>query len=127
MMMDQRREEQTFQTEPREDERFYPSQVRAVIESVLNDNLNAKTDYDPVQSGKLCNDLSTRVREAVKSRLNIPRHKLSVQVVLGELRGQSLRISSKCLWDDKNDNFASYTFTNERIFCTALVFGCYFE
>ena len=30
----------------------------------------------------------------------------------GELGGQGIRVASKCLWDDKNDNWASYAYMN---------------
>jgi tctex1 domain-containing protein 2 len=40
----------------------------------------------------------------------IPRYKLLVQVVIGELKGQGVRIMSQCLWDEKLDNFADCTF-----------------
>lgn len=57
----------------------------------------------------------------------MPRYKLGIQVIFGELKGQGLRVASKSLWDPKFDNWASYTFTNESIYCTAIVFGIYFE
>ena len=40
----------------------------------------------------------------------IPRYKLLVQAVIGELKGQGIRIMSQCLWDEKNDNYADCTF-----------------
>lgn len=43
------------------------------------------------------------------------------------MKGQGLRVASKCLWDPNFDNWASYTFTNESIHCTAIVFGVYME
>lgn len=59
--------------------------------------------------------------------LKMPRYKLGIQVILGELKSQGLRVGSKSLWDPNFDNWASYTFTNETIFCTGMVFGVYFE
>ncbi len=59
--------------------------------------------------------------------MKIPRYKLAVQVFFGEMKGQGLRIGSKCLWDQNFDNWASYTFTNESIHCTGIVFGVYTE
>ena len=44
--------------------------------------------------------------------LSIPSYKIVVQTVIGELGGQGIRVASKCLWDDKNDNWASYTYMN---------------
>ena len=38
-----------------------------------------------------------------------------VQAVIGELGGQGVRVTSKCLWDSDNDNFASFTYVNVRL------------
>ena len=48
-------------------------------------------------------------------------------MVSGEITGQGLRIASKSLWDVNYDNWASYTYQNDNMFCTAMVFGVYFE
>ena len=34
------------------------------------------------------------------------------EVVLGEIKGQGVRVTSKCLWDVAFDNYASYSYTN---------------
>ena len=57
----------------------------------------------------------------------MPRYKFIVQVVMGELKGQGLRIASKCLWDVNFDSYASYTYQKNDFYCTAMVFGCYYE
>lgn len=44
--------------------------------------------------------------------VKMPRYKLAVQVVIGELKGQGIRVASKCLWDPAYDDWASYNFTN---------------
>lgn len=43
------------------------------------------------------------------------RYKIAVQVVVGENKGQGVRVTSKCLWDANIDNHASYTFMNVSI------------
>ena len=57
----------------------------------------------------------------------MPRYKLGVQLYYGEMKGQGLRVASKCLWDPSFDNWSSYTFCNETIHCTGIVFGTYTE
>ena len=42
----------------------------------------------------------------------MPRFKLAFQVVVGELKGQGIRVTSKCLWDPSSDNYASHYFHN---------------
>lgn len=59
--------------------------------------------------------------------LSIPRYKFVVQVTLGEVRDQGVRVASRCLWDTDTDNYASYSFKSETIWCNALVFGVYTE
>ena len=68
-------------------------------------------EYNHKEAEKLAIDISNRVRDNVKD-LNIPSYKIVVQTVIGEIGGQGVRIASKSLWDDKNDNWASYTYSN---------------
>ena len=42
----------------------------------------------------------------------MPRYKLAIQVVYGELKGQGIRVTSKCLWDANFDNYASFAYHN---------------
>jgi hypothetical protein len=50
-----------------------------------------------------------------------------VQVTIGEVHGQGVRIASRCLWDTETDNHASSTFQNPYLYCVAMVFAVYFE
>lgn len=62
-----------------------------------------------------------------RAELNFPRYKIIVQVVLGENRHQGVRVASRCLWDAASDNYASFTFKSDTLWCTAMVFGVYTE
>ena len=48
-------------------------------------------------------------------------------MVSGEITGQGLRIASKSLWDTNYDNWTSYTYQNDSMYCTAMVFAVYYE
>ncbi len=37
-----------------------------------------------------------------------------VQVVMGEQRGEGVRMGTRCFWDADTDNYASETFVNVR-------------
>ena len=71
-------------------------------------------EYNHMEAEKLSIEISNKVRDSVKD-LDIPSYKIVVQTVIGELGGQGVRIASKSLWDDKNDNWASYTFSNVSV------------
>ena len=70
--------------------------------------------------------LAEEIKQSVK-QLSIPSYKVVVQTVIGQLNGQGVRVASKCLWDEQNDNYSSFTYTNSALFCTGIVFGIYYE
>eukprot|EP00347_Sterkiella_histriomuscorum_P005168 403357635 len=117
--------ENTYRLEPREHERFYPSKVRSLIEEVVLRNLKDK-EYDHATAKSMAESIADQIKMQVKA-LNIPSYKIIVQTVIGEITGQGVRVASKCLWDDSNDNFASFTYQNNSLFCTGIVFGVFYE
>ena len=42
---------------------------------------------------------------------------------MGEKQKQSVRIASRCLWDDKRDTWASASFHNKNIFVVGEVYA----
>ncbi|GFR72640.1 Tctex1 domain-containing protein 1-like [Elysia marginata] len=70
--------------------------------------------------------LSDEIKERTKA-LNIERYKLVVCVVMGERKDQGIMISSRAAWDAKLDSYATFTFQNKSLFCTASVYGVYAE
>ena len=66
--------------------------------------------------------IKARVKE-----LMIPRYKIICLVHIGQLGDQSVRISSRCLWDQTNDTYASSEFRNKSLYAVASVYGVYYE
>ncbi|XP_054889260.1 dynein light chain Tctex-type 5-A-like [Poeciliopsis prolifica] len=83
-------------------------------------------DYDPLLSREMTLTLCEVIRTRVKD-LMIPRFKNVILVHIGQLNGQGLQISSRCLWDPNVDTFVSHSFKNTSLFCSATVYGLYFE
>ena len=46
-----------------------------------------------------------------------------VQVVIGEEKGEGVRMGCRCFWDPKTDNHVATQFHNATIFCAAAAFG----
>ena len=115
----------TYRMEPRENERFYPSHVKKIIEDVVS-TMMADKEYEHAQAKKWAEDIVQQVKTRTK-QLSIPSYKIVVQSVIGQVEGQGVRVASKCLWDENNDNYASFTYTNASLFCTCMVFGIYYE
>mmetsp|Transcript_21614 Transcript_21614/g.38709 ORF Transcript_21614/g.38709 Transcript_21614/m.38709 type:complete len:129 (-) Transcript_21614:234-620(-) len=118
--------ENTYIMAPKDDEKFLPSKVAAVIKNVMDSYLVDK-EYQAEDAKIWTLDLSNEIKATVKQDVNIPRYKIIVQVVIGEQASQGVRVASKCLWDTSADNYASYTFENTSLFAVGMVFGCYYE
>ena len=123
--MQQPEESRTYRLQPKETDRFYPSKVKTIIEQIVTTHLEGK-EYDHAQAKTQAERIVDEIKAAVKG-LSIPSYKIVVQAVIGQVGGQGVRVASKCLWDDQNDNYASFTYKNTSLFCTGMVFGIYYE
>ena len=51
------------------------------------------------------------------------RYKIVVLVHVGQKLDQSVRVGSRCLWDDKRDTWAAASFQNSHLFAVAEVYA----
>ena len=103
---------------PQEHEKFRANEVIKTVKALLDERLKGKK-YDSNESAQLSKELCTEIKEKVKE-IGAPRHKLVVQVTIGEVQGQGVRIASRCLWDVETDNHASAYYTNPHLYCCLL-------
>ncbi|CAM9245675.1 unnamed protein product [Discosporangium mesarthrocarpum] len=115
----------TYIMKPDETEKFYPSEVKAIAEKAVGMELCEK-EYNSEDAKEWSLNIADTIREAVK-KLNIPRYKIVVQVTIGEMKNQGVRVASRCLWDTATDNYASVDFKTQSLWCSAMVFGVYTE
>ena len=57
--------------------------------------------------------------------LGAPRYKLFVQVVVGEAKGQGVRVATRALWDTTTDMVASEQLFTDALFAVATVYAVY--
>ncbi|XP_059170916.1 dynein light chain Tctex-type protein 2-like [Physella acuta] len=115
--------ENTYKLDP--DSGFNPERVEAIIKKVLEDNL-AGQKYDKNLMGTRCLILSDIIKEKVR-QLKLNRFKIVCLVLIGEVKNQSLMVSSRCLWDNSCDNFASYNYSSGNLCAVGMVFAVYQE
>jgi len=113
----------TYRLEPEEPEKFFPSQAKAVASKIIEEKLKDAV-YDDNEMEFLSCEISNAVREAVVA-LNIPRFKVVVQTVIGQMKDQGIRVASRCLWDTSTDNYACCEYRNQELFCNVMVFAMY--
>ena len=64
---------------------------------------------------------------ASPSRRSLERGSVGLKVqVIGEQKGEAIKVACKCFWDSKTDAFAKETFENKSIFAVATVYGVYY-
>ena len=111
-------------TAPSFREKFRPSSVKAVISSVLAERLTDKI-YNPESTGLWTREIADEIKSKLKTELDLPRYKFVVQVVIGEQRGEGVRMGCRCFWDPDTDAYAEDTYRNDSLFCVAAAFGVY--
>ncbi|KAI8477381.1 MAG: flagellar outer dynein arm light chain 2 [Monoraphidium minutum] len=104
---------------------FRLGEVQSILRAVLRERMD-KQQYDPVKAAHISKHIAEDLREKVKA-LGCERHKLVIQVTLGQKAGQATRIASRCLWNAGTDGFASEFYENESMYCVCQVFAVYFE
>lgn len=72
---------------------------------------------------KICDEVKARLKDP---SANIKRYKVLVHCLIGDKKGQGIRMGNKCLWDTNTDSFVSAFFENEQIFATVTAFGVYY-
>ncbi|ESO95334.1 hypothetical protein LOTGIDRAFT_88271, partial [Lottia gigantea] len=104
---------------------FVTSEAYKIIKNVLEKHLDG-FQYN----SKCCQTMTTLLSDDIKDQvrhLNFGRYKVVVTVFIGERKEQGVMVASRCAWDVKTDTFATYTFKNPSLFCTASVYGVYLE
>ena len=118
-----REHEPTYRMEPKI--KFSPSKVEEAIAEVVQQRLRGLA-YTPKKCLLLSKVLSEEIKDSIKE-LGFERYKLVCVVTMGQVKDQGLRISSRCSWDDKVDNSATYNWREKDLFCSVTVFGLYRE
>lgn len=115
--------ENSYKIRPNFKQKFRPVAVKALIHDVLNEELSGKQ-----YSSEECTAWTKTLSEAIKTRvkdLNLDRYKILVQVVIGEQRGEGVKVACRCLWDSDTDNYAQDIFMTDTFFCVVSVYGVY--
>jgi hypothetical protein len=118
----------TYRMEPGESEKFKPYKVEPKLYALLEETLKNRK-YDPTKSAYLCKELSKEMMSETRLIMNNAsmRYKLVAHVVIGEMSGQDLRVGSRCLWDNNQDNCVTVVYKNSSLYAVATVFAIYYE
>mmetsp|Transcript_29049 Transcript_29049/g.50129 ORF Transcript_29049/g.50129 Transcript_29049/m.50129 type:complete len:125 (+) Transcript_29049:100-474(+) len=113
----------TYQIRPEYRQRISVNEMKGIINKVLKEELEGKqyqTEQVQEQTKKIADDIRNKLREMDK-----PRYKFFVQVVIGEQRGEGVRMGCRTFWDADTDSYASEQYVNDSLFCVATAYGVY--
>eukprot|EP00483_Globobulimina_turgida_P001220 UN01222 len=117
--------ENTYRIEPQK--KFKAHLAKKQIDIVFKENLQDDLKYDDIESiQKLSQKISSEIKEKIKE-FDIPRYKIVVQTFIGQVKGQSVFIGSRWLWNANTDNYVSVQWKNDYIYVTAMAFATYLE
>lgn len=114
-------QQQEYQIKPKQREKFRPSQAKEIINQVLEQKLKNLTYNDIQNVIKLVAD---EIKYKLKD-LQLPRYKFMVNVIIGQQKGQGVRVGTRCFWDYDTDSMASQYYINDSLFCLVTVYGVY--
>ncbi|KAK3094501.1 hypothetical protein FSP39_002578 [Pinctada imbricata] len=89
---------------------FRPIIVKEAIHNILNEHLTGK-NYDAEETTEWSRQIADEIKVKLKE-LGYDRYKFIVQVVIGEQRGEGVKMGCRCFWDSDTDNYAQDIFMN---------------
>lgn len=116
--------------EPMWKKKFNVCEITTEMKSIIRGYFE-KNKYSPEDATEMSQELSRLIRDGIinsareRDKLRMPRHKIIVQVLMGQKKEQKISILSKGYWDTYVDNYAKYTYEEDDFYCTAVVLGFY--
>ncbi|KAK2161547.1 hypothetical protein NP493_1577g00013 [Ridgeia piscesae] len=105
--------ENTYVIRPNFQNKFRAVIVKEAIHNIVMENLDGKS-----YNGEEVMDWTRAISEQIKVKLRdlgYIRYKFVVQVVIGEQRGEGVKMGCRCFWDSDTDNYAQDIFMNVSV------------
>ncbi|CAM0512305.1 unnamed protein product [Fasciola hepatica] len=117
-------------TDPSDKQNSYAFLNQILKERLANEQYSAEKTHGKFNDQRAyfveqCIALADEIKHSLKKNSPLSRYRYLVQVVIGEQRGQGVKVAYRCYWDPDADNYAEATFMNDSLFCVAAAFGVY--
>ncbi|XP_020309311.1 tctex1 domain-containing protein 3 [Oncorhynchus kisutch] len=113
----------TYRLGPKQ--KFLPHLIQKKGEELMNQAFG-ELAYDHDNCRDVADKVAADVLAFCKEQV-FDRYRYVARVVVGEKKGQTVKIASRTLWDDEKDNFLTLNFENRHLFAVGMVFAIYFE
>ena len=121
-------QERNYEIRPKLIVKFTKEKVYDVIKNVLDQKmLSMRGKYnheDAMQLNKeICDEVKLQLKE---DKMNFKRYKILVHCIIGEKKGQGIKIGCRCMWDTTCDSVVSASWENEFTYAFCIAYGVYF-
>lgn len=113
----------TFSLRPQLNKKFRPAIVKPIVKDILTRRLEG-VEYKVDEVQNMSKEIADTIRERVRG-LEFERYKILVNLVIGEQRGEGVRVASNMFWDSDTDSYCEEVFMNKHLFAVATVYGLY--
>ncbi|TRZ00003.1 hypothetical protein DNTS_022346, partial [Danionella cerebrum] len=114
----------TYLIRPNYKDKFKPGVAKECMREILREQLHG-VQYNPDEIPTLSRSLADTIKNKLKE-VGFDRYKLVVQVVIGEQRGEGVKMAARCFWDADTDSYTQDVYMNDSLFCVAAAFGVYY-
>ena len=120
--------ERNYEIRPKLIMKFTKEKVYDVIKNVLDQKMQSmKGKYnheDAMQLNKeICDEVKLQLKE---DKMNFKRYKILVHCIIGEKKGQGIKIGCRCMWDMTCDSVVSASWESEYTYAFCIAYGVYF-
>ena len=120
--------ERNYEIRPKLIMKFTKEKVYDVIKNVLYQKMQSmKGKYnhdDAMQLNKeICDEVKLQLKE---DKMNFKRYKIIVHCIIGEKKGQGIKIGCRCMWDMTCDSVVSASWESEYTYAFCIAYGVYF-
>uniref|UniRef100_H2Z9D3 Tctex1 domain-containing protein 2 n=1 Tax=Ciona savignyi TaxID=51511 RepID=H2Z9D3_CIOSA len=116
--------ENTYMIRPNFQHKFKKATVKECIHQVVTEQLGGK-HYNEEEVSAWTQAISNGIKAKLKE-MGFDRYKFVVQCVIGEQRGEGVKMGCRCFWDSDTDNYAQDVFMNSSLFCVTAAFGVFY-
>ena len=108
--------------------KFTKDKVYDIIKNILDQKMEQmKERYNHEQAAQLNKEITDTIRDELKDdKLNFKRYKIMVHCIIGEKKGQGIKIGCKCMWDTTCDAAVSASWESEYTYAFVIAYGVYF-
>ena len=120
--------ERNYEIRPKLIMKFTREKVYDVIKNVLDQKMQSmKGKYnhdDAMQLNKeICDEVKMQLKE---DKMNFKRYKILVHCIIGEKKGQGIKIGCRCMWDMTCDSVVSASWESEYTYAFCIAYGVYY-